>query len=64
MAAGILATGAPGRPKRRVNWLSLYRQRARLQLLVAANLEGPAVMVDAGALVVVLTTVSSVLAEK
>lgn len=35
-------------PNMRVNWLSLYRQRERLAVLVARNFEGPVVVVDAG----------------
>ena len=47
-----------------VNWLSLYRQRLRFAVLVAANLERPLLVAEAGLLVVVDLTVSRVFAVR
>lgn len=61
-------TGGTGRgetvPKSLVNWLSLYKQRLRLVALVAMNLAGPDVVVDAFLSPIVDLTVSNVLAVK
>ena len=46
----------------RVNWESLYKQRLMLTLLVARNLEGPAVVVLGGLSLIVLEMVSMLLA--
>ena len=51
-------------PKRRVNWLSLYRHRERLAALVAENLARPVVVLDAGSLRRVAEVVSRVLAVR
>lgn len=59
-------TGGTGRgdtvPKSFVNWLSLYRHKLRLAVLVARNLAGPLVVADASLPAVVDLKVSSVLA--
>ena len=46
----------------RVNWESLYRQRLILTVLVARNLEGPAVVVLGGLFFSALDMVSILLA--
>lgn len=62
----LYVIGGTGRgdtvPKSFVNWLSLYRHRLRLALLVAANFAGPLVTVDAALPEVVDLNVSSMLA--
>ena len=47
-----------------VNWLSLYRQRLRFAVLVAANLARPLLVAEAGLLFTVDLTVSRVLAVR
>lgn len=51
-------------PKRRANWLSLYRHRDRFALLVAENLARPEVVLLAGVRERVEETVSIVLAVR
>lgn len=46
----------------RANWLSLYRHRDMLTLVVARNLAGPDVVVLAGLFDTVLLSVSTALA--
>lgn len=54
----------PAEPKSWVNLLSLYRQRARLEVETARNLVVPAVVEEAGVEWTVEDTVSIVLAVK
>lgn len=54
----------PGALKRRVNWLSLYRHKARLVVDVARNLGVPAVVESSEEGVTVEEAVSMVLAVK
>ncbi len=51
-----------GGPNMRANWLSLYRHRDMLTLVVARNLAGPDVVVLAGLFDTVLLSVSTALA--